>query len=48
MTLTDPYAFTEPVVLDKFWLWFPEVVVEYYDCIPDERFAERRLHRLKE
>ena len=36
MALTDPYAFTEPVVFDKFWLWFPEVVVEHYDCIPDE------------
>ena len=35
MTVTDPDTFTEPVVLEKFWLWYPEVVVERYDCISD-------------
>lgn len=36
MTVTDPDTFTEPVVLEKFWLWYPEVVVEHFDCIPDD------------
>lgn len=35
MTVIDPDTFTEPVVLEKFWLWYPEVVVERYDCISD-------------
>jgi len=35
MTLTDPATFTEPVVLEKYWVWFPEVVVEPYECIAD-------------
>ena len=36
MTVTDPDTFTEPVVLEKFWLWYPEVVVERFDCISDD------------
>jgi len=36
MTVIDPDTFTEPVVMEKFWLWFPEVVVERYDCVADE------------
>ncbi len=32
MTVTDPATFTEPVLLDKSWLWFPSVTVEPYDC----------------
>ena len=36
MTVTDPDTFTEPVVLEKFWLWYPEVAVERFDCISDD------------
>jgi len=35
MIVTDPATFTEPVELEKYWLWFPEVVVEPYACRPD-------------
>jgi hypothetical protein len=31
---TDPQTFTEPVVLDRFWLWRPENQVERYNCTP--------------
>jgi len=30
--VTDPTTFTEPVLLDRFWLWVPGVQVEAYDC----------------
>ncbi len=30
--VTDPATFTEPVLLDRFWLWVPGVRVELYDC----------------
>jgi hypothetical protein len=30
--VTDPTTFTEPVLLDRFWLWVPGVQVEPYDC----------------
>jgi hypothetical protein len=30
--VTDPTTFTEPVLLDRFWLWVPGVRVELYDC----------------
>ncbi len=32
MTVTDPVMFTEPVLLDKSWLWLPAVTVEPFDC----------------
>ena len=32
--VTDPTTFTEPVLLDRFWLWVPGVQVETYDCTP--------------
>jgi len=35
ITVTDPYTFTEPVVLEKYWLYVPGVQVEPYDCIPE-------------
>ena len=34
MTVTDPSTFTEPVRLEKYWLWFPQVTVEPYECLP--------------
>ena len=36
MTLTDPATFTEPVVLEKYWLWLPDVRVEPYECTVSE------------
>lgn len=30
--VTDPTTFTEPVLLDRFWLWVPGNQVERYDC----------------
>ena len=36
ITVTDPGSFTEPVTLDKHWLWYPEVVVEPFECVADD------------
>ena len=30
--ITDPATFTEPVLLDRFWLWVPGRQVEQYNC----------------
>ena len=30
--ITDPATLTEPVLLDRFWLWVPGRQVELYDC----------------
>ncbi|HEY5623664.1 MAG TPA: DUF6152 family protein [Gammaproteobacteria bacterium] len=32
--ITDMTTFTEPVLLDRFWLWVPGVQVEPYECTP--------------
>ena len=32
ITITDPATFTEPMVLEKFWVWLSDVRVERYDC----------------
>jgi len=32
ITVTDPSTFTEPVVMDKSWLYLPNVRVELYAC----------------
>ena len=32
LTVTDLGTFTEPVTLSKFWVWYPEVTVEPYEC----------------
>jgi hypothetical protein len=32
--ITDPVNFTEPVRLDRFWLWMEESQVEPYNCTP--------------
>ena len=34
LTATDPTTFTEPVELDKAWMWRPGEVVKPYDCTP--------------
>lgn len=31
---TDPETFTEPVRLDRFWVWLPGQQVEPYNCVP--------------
>jgi hypothetical protein len=35
MTITAPSTFTEPVLLSKFWLYVPGVVVKPYNCATD-------------
>ena len=30
--ITDPAVFTEPAVVEKFWLWDPELQVEEFNC----------------
>ena len=32
--ITDPVNFTEPIRLDRFWLWMEESQVEPYNCTP--------------
>jgi hypothetical protein len=32
MTVTDPATFTEPVALEKYWLWLPDIEVGRYEC----------------
>ena len=35
MTVTDPATFTEPVALEKYWLWLPDIEVGRYECTVD-------------
>ena len=35
MTATDPEVFTEPVVLDRVWVWDPTEEVRTYNCVWD-------------
>ena len=32
LTVTDPANFTEPVTVTKFWVWYPEMTVEPFQC----------------
>ena len=32
LTVTDPVNFTEPVTVGKFWVWYPEMDVEPFEC----------------
>jgi hypothetical protein len=32
LTITDAVTFTEPVTLEKFWLWRPDVEILEFDC----------------
>ena len=34
ITITDPATFTEPVTLEKFWLYFEDAEVGRYQCLP--------------
>ncbi len=34
ITITDPATFTEPVTLEKFWLYFEDAEVGQYQCLP--------------
>ena len=35
-TVTDPAIFTEPVVLERIWIWVPGEAVEPYNCVVSE------------
>lgn len=37
LTVVDPATFTEPVLLDKQWIWRPGEQVRRYDCTPAEQ-----------
>lgn len=32
LTVTDPANFTEPVTVEKFWVWYPQMTVEPFQC----------------
>ena len=32
LTVSDPANFTEPVTLSKYWVWYPEMTVEPFQC----------------
>ena len=32
LTVTDPGTFTKPVVLNKHWIWLPEIQISPYAC----------------
>ena len=32
MTATDPSIYTQPVTLERFWRWAPEIAYEAFDC----------------
>ena len=32
LTVTDPAVFTEPVVLENYWIWVPGIEILSYDC----------------
>ena len=34
ITITDPANFTEPVTLEKYWLYFEGASVGSYECFP--------------
>jgi hypothetical protein len=36
ITISDPATFSEPVVLEKFWVWLSDVTVEPYNCEVDD------------
>ena len=35
ITVNDPATFTEPVLMDKAWVWLPDVQIEPYECAAD-------------
>ncbi len=36
ITVSDPETFTEPAVLEKFWVWVPDVEVVEFNCTESE------------
>ncbi|MCY3732459.1 MAG: hypothetical protein OXF98_14070, partial [Rhodospirillaceae bacterium] len=32
LTITDPGTMTEPLEVERFWIWRPEIAVSRYDC----------------
>lgn len=35
LTVIDPATFVEPVVLEKYWVWYPDAIVGRYACSPE-------------
>ena len=42
LTITDPETMTEPLDVDRFWIWRPEIVVSPYECGEDQRLDRER------
>jgi hypothetical protein len=36
LTITDPDTFTEPLTLEKYWVWRPGAELKPYDCVVDD------------
>lgn len=36
LTVTDPETFTAPAVLEKFWVWLPDIEVVKFNCTENE------------
>lgn len=37
LTITDPGTMTEPLEVERFWIWRPEIAVSRYDCGQSQR-----------
>ena len=35
VSVTDAWTVTEPVALEKYWLWIPDIKVGRYECTVD-------------
>jgi hypothetical protein len=36
LTITDPDTFTEPLTVERYWIWRPGAALKPYDCAPDD------------
>jgi hypothetical protein len=34
MIFTDPATFTEPVLLERSWIWRPGEEIQQFECVP--------------
>ena len=40
LTVTDPITFTEPLEVERFWIWRPEIAVGSYACGEEHQFRK--------
>ena len=49
LIITDPATFTEPVTLERYWLWRPGETIKPFECVESLAFVEsRRVVEAKE